>query len=137
VDIRLSSRRTYKRPRDKVLYKIVQWFFLVAWVRFMQHFKFGNTWNQRWAPRCGHRATDRDHWAAGRGGSGGNAQVLAPQEIFFENGKIGAILGGGPPFFPPLSPPFSPLCSFPPSFTPGLHSTNAFKNLVLFALQCH
>jgi hypothetical protein len=72
------------------------------------------------------------------GGSGGNAQVLAPQEIFFEDGKIGAILGGGLPFFPPLFPLlFSPLSSFPLSFTPGLHSTNAFKKLVLFALQCH
>jgi hypothetical protein len=38
---------------------------------------------------------------------------LAPQEVFFENGKIGAILGGGPPFFPPFPPPpfFSPLSS--------------------------
>ena len=99
---------------------------------------------QWWAPRCGHWATDRDHWAAGPmvsagGGSGGNAQVLAPQEIFFENGKIGAILGGGPPPLFPLLFPFSPtfsLSSFPLSLTPGLHSTNAFKNLVLFALQC-
>jgi hypothetical protein len=49
-----------------------------------------------------------------RGGSGGNAQVLAPQEIVFEDGKIGAILGGGPPFFPSFFPPFFlPFLLFP------------------------
>ena len=77
-------------------------------------------------------------WSRSGGGLGGTPGLGCAGD-FFEDGKIGAILGGGPPPLFPLLFPFSPtfsLSSFPLSLTPGLHSTNAFKNLVLFALQC-
>ena len=47
-------------------------------------------------------------WSRPGGGVWGERPGLGSAGDFFENGKIGAILGGGPPFFPPFFLPFLP-----------------------------